>query len=222
MTETTAVLIAALGASALTAIATFGLETWRAHNQRRRDQDAALSDACVSLLGATMRLVFRARAMRDTMISRSGLSESLDILLHNRRPTDSMQLTDWLLIDLAPALDAQSEIWTLGGETLIESAATLVSASTAVVTKAGTLSEEQQRQMKGLGTRLLPLKNDDEVEAAFTAAVSELGKVRRQFALLVRRELQIDDVDALARGLDAFGEKQEKESRDVSSGAEPN
>jgi len=112
MTQTVAVLIAALGSSALTGLASLGVTWYRDWRQGKSDDNAALHAAIMGILSRSMAVAFRAQSMGQMMKIRSGLMEGVDIALHHRKPVDGLELHDWLAQDVVPLNAALGEIWT--------------------------------------------------------------------------------------------------------------
>jgi hypothetical protein len=112
MTPAEIALVAAFGSSALTGAASLGV-IWVQEWRRRKAADrAALRSALTELLSRSMAVAMRARTMGETMKSRSGLKEGLDITLHHRKPVDPLELHDWIAQDLVPLNTALCELWT--------------------------------------------------------------------------------------------------------------
>src|SRR6266511_104052 len=98
--------IAALGASSLTLLGTWGLyqlQHWQAKRTAERQERHA---AYQEVLNRSITFAFRARTLGDAMRFRSGLSEGLSVLLRLRRTLDSLELYDWIDRDLRPLGDA--------------------------------------------------------------------------------------------------------------------
>jgi uncharacterized membrane protein YccC len=103
---TWAVVVAALGASALTGLVTFGLDWWRSWRAAREARQAALRQACERLITAANMFAHRAAVLQQTAVLRSGFSESLDIVLRHRKPIEVQNLADYLLGDLEAIVQA--------------------------------------------------------------------------------------------------------------------
>lgn len=91
-----AVVAAALGASLLTSLGAWWLESRRTPAAQRESRRAALVEACVQLFGGAFRLSHSANSTHETLIQRSGLSDRVDVLLHQRKPLDYLELGDCL------------------------------------------------------------------------------------------------------------------------------
>jgi hypothetical protein len=104
--------IAALGASFLTGLASLGVVAFQEWRRRVAKDREALQAAVSELLSRSLQLAMRAQAMRVTMKVRSGLKEGFDVAMRHRKPVDPLQLHDWLAQDWAPLNSALSEIWT--------------------------------------------------------------------------------------------------------------
>jgi hypothetical protein len=103
--------VAALGASFLTALASLGVVAFQEWRRRKARDREVLQAAVNELLSRSLQLAFRADTMRATMKLRSGLKEGLDVVMRNRKPVDSFELHDWMAQDWAPLNSALSQIW---------------------------------------------------------------------------------------------------------------
>jgi hypothetical protein len=112
MTPAELTLAAALGSSALTGAVSFGVFWLQDRRQRKAADKAALHKAMSDLLSRSLAVAMRARAMGETMKSRSGLTEGVDVALRQRKPVDQLELHDWMAQDVAPLNEALTEIWT--------------------------------------------------------------------------------------------------------------
>jgi hypothetical protein len=112
MTPVELTLAASLGSSALTGAVSFGV-LWLQGRRRQKAADrAALHRAYAGLLSRSLAVAMRARAMGETMRSRSGITEGVDVTLRQRKPVDLFELHDWVASDLAPLNEALTELWT--------------------------------------------------------------------------------------------------------------
>lgn len=205
MNEAWAVVVAALGASALTIIGTFWLERWRLVRTDKEAQKDRLREACVQMGSHALALALRANALYLTAILRSGIGEGLDIVLYHRKPLDPMDLADWLSADLEPMLEAQSIIEVTGDEGLVRAAADLIVAAMAVLEKASSATPGIQpgatvwRRIVHRFRALTPLRRDPEVEKTIQRAVRDLGQQLRRFARSTRARLGVNDPDVVIR-----------------------
>ncbi len=207
MNEAWAVVTAALGASLLTTVGTYWIEHWRAARAERRTEQDRLRQACGQLDAGASAFVLRCTALYQTTILRSGITEGLDIALHHRKPTDPMELADWLGKDLGPMLAAQSVIKLSGNEELMRSAADVVLAAMEVLGKASEVAgrRELDPSERGGGTvgrwlrGLVPLHSDPAVEAAIQEATRLLGRQMCRFARVTREHLGVNDPEAVIR-----------------------
>jgi hypothetical protein len=206
-----AVVAAALGSSALTLGGTFWLERWRSAKSDRAAATEQLSSACVQLTSHALTVALRARSLYETGLVRSGLSEGIDVLLHVRKPLDPMELTDWLLTDFRPVLEAQAVIESAGDQVVIRAAADVVVAAVTVLEAATTFAAVGQQRVGAHGgsgwweafKRLRPLHRDPDIERRTETAVRALGQEVRLFAKAVRERVGVGDAGAV---VDAFPE----------------
>lgn len=204
---TVAVVVAALGASALTSLGTLGIDALRARRSAKQDRLGALVLACDQVISSALKLALRSESLRKTMFVRSGLTEGIDIALHHRKPIDPMELGDWLMIDLGPMLDAQSRIWVYGNRDLIQGAAAVIEAAREVLAKSTSIASltalneaaaSGHRFTAALG-RLKSLPRDEESEGERQRAVTELGRTCRKFGGIMRTELKTADSEGIIR-----------------------
>jgi hypothetical protein len=66
--------------------------------------------------------------MGETMKIRSGLGEGVDIVTHQRKPFDPLEMHDWMAQHMAPLNAAWSAIWAGGDQELVRRANALLSA----------------------------------------------------------------------------------------------
>ena len=110
--STEAPIIAALGASSLTALASLGVVWFQDARRGRASGRDALRTAVLDLLTRSMTVATRAHSLGEMMKVRSGLIEGLDVAMHHRKPVDHLELHDWMAQDVAPLNEALSVLWT--------------------------------------------------------------------------------------------------------------
>jgi hypothetical protein len=127
---------AALGSSLLTGGLGFGGLWWQ---QRHRDQVAdrvEKGESYHQMVAQSLPFTIRASALRITMRTRSGLGEGVDVFLRLRRPSDPMELHDWLAQGFEPINLAWSKIQMIGSAEAVAAANKLLDACADVVTVA--------------------------------------------------------------------------------------
>jgi len=198
MTSAEVALIAALGASFLTGLASLGV-VWVREWRRSKAQDrAALHAAVLELLSRSMGVAFRARTMGDAMKTRSGLGEGLDVTLRLRKPLDHMEFHDWLAEDIMPLQAALNRIWTRWDQEGIRLANDVVTKSMDLLGVSTALqptrSGGERLRKWAVGERWTP-----EMLAAHDRAMKDLAHARKQLADYARRKLRLPDVDLFAQ-----------------------
>jgi hypothetical protein len=180
--------IAALGASVLTAGASLGVVALRERLRRKTADRDILIAGVTEMLSRSMAISFRAHAMGDAMKTRSGLGEGVDVLMHQRKPLDPLEIHDWIAQDMAPLTTAWSVIWARGDQELIrlanqllDSCAGLMAASTARM-PADTHGARFRRNVAG--ERWTP-----EMRAEVDQKMKELAHNREQLAQYARTML---------------------------------
>ncbi|MGH3277150.1 MAG: hypothetical protein ACRDNZ_22830 [Streptosporangiaceae bacterium] len=72
--------------------------------------------------------MMKAQAMGQTMKVRSGLGEGLGVATRLRKPSDPMELHDWIAQEMTPLNEAWSVIWLRGDQETIQLANALLDA----------------------------------------------------------------------------------------------
>ncbi|HET9081114.1 MAG TPA: hypothetical protein VFO01_11460 [Trebonia sp.] len=183
----------ALGASLLTGLASLGVMWLQQWLQGRASDRAALAASARELLSRSLAVAMRARVMGDTMKSRSGLKEGLDVTLRQRKPVDPLELHDWMARDLAPLNAALSEIWTRDNQEgvrlandVVNKCAVLLSASTARQQADGW----KRARVWAAGEQWTP-----EMTKAYDSAMRELARARKDYADHARARFGLDAVE---------------------------
>lgn len=206
------VVAAALGSAFLTTAGTFALDARRARRAAKMNQESDLKTACVQIISSAQKLSHRAGALHETMITRSGLGEGINVTLGLRKPADQLELIDYLMLDMGPMLAAQAVVWLAGDEKLITAASDVVLCAGDVVAKSTTLPEDRRPVEEGSGLDRLkvqvrglrPVPRDPEVEAMRNSALRELGRTCWIFGQVMRARLGVSDVGALLRAFPGF------------------
>lgn len=206
MNEAWAVVAAALGSAVLTISGTFWLERYRLGRGAKAAEDDRLRAACVLMATHALLFALRADILYRTAMIRSGIREGPDIALYRRKPIDPMGVSDWLRVDLEPMIEAQSLIQMMAGEDLIHAASDLVNRAAEILGKASrTTSSPPGRDSPGwwmIADRLkvlAPLSRNLEAEREIQQAIRELGQKLREFSVLTRQRLGVNDPDAVIR-----------------------
>jgi hypothetical protein len=186
--------VAALGASALTAVASLGvvaLQEWL--RGRRADRDELVA-AVVAMLSRSMSVMTRSQAMSQQMRLRSGLGEGADVTLRLRKPTDILELHDWLAIDMAPLNEAWSVIWAHGDQETIRLANALLGKCgdlLGAATSRGPADSAVARLRRwASGEKWTP-----ELQADLDRAVKDVANAREGLAQYTRRHVGLPAVE---------------------------
>jgi hypothetical protein len=204
-----AVVAASVSASVFSFAGAFWLDAKHAKRQAQIAKGVELKSACARIISGALRVSHKSSALGITMVTRSGLSEGLSVLLRIRRAVDPLELNDYLFSELAPILDAQSVVWLSEGSdaALIRSAGDVVLAVADVIEKSTALPKDRQLDPKAsrldqvlLVLRgLTPLKLTSEDEAARQASVKRLGLACARFGELMREKLAMEDIGAILK-----------------------
>jgi hypothetical protein len=230
MSDTWAVVAAALGSAFLTTLGAFGLDWIRSRRSRKLAKRKELKDACVLILAGANKVTLKSAAMRTNMFARSGLVESLDIVLHHRKPPDVLEINDYVFSDLGPVLDAQATIWLTGDEALIRGAGDVVLAISEVVEKSSSIPKDRKFDPKFsvVGKvvwrlkSLVPLAPDEQSEKSRLHSVKSLSRQCAIFGQLLRERIGTPDVEAILRsfpGLSGFEQAEPADEVDEASGS---
>ena len=186
--------IAALGASALTGLASLGVVAFQERRRRIAADRVALHAAIIEMLSRSMAVTLRGMAVGAMMKKRSGLGEALDITLHHSKPLDALEFHDWLAKDWAPLNAALSEIWTRWDQEGVRlandvagKAADLLGVSTALQPAR---SGWERARIWAAGERWT-----SQMLADNERATEELADSRKRFADYARRRLKLPAID---------------------------
>lgn len=186
------IVVAGLGAALVTAL--FGLALFWL--QGRRESRAALwqarRSAYAKLLARTGVLVHTGGALRIIAEAESDRLSRLETMLHIRKPTDALGLSEFMHHQMDLLYEAWGEVWTCGTPEAIRLGNLAVDAGTEVV---GVAMETEARRPR-------PSKDADESSSLEPASrwqekVHALAEARRDFACLAREELGVDMAEIL-------------------------
>jgi hypothetical protein len=177
--------VAALGAGLLTGGLGFGTIWWQQQKRDQGDAAAGKSDAYHQLISQSLSFMIRARALRNTMGSHSGLNERIDLALRLRRPIDPMELHDWLAQGYEPMNQAWSKVEVIGSPDAVDIATQLLDACADYVGMATELGTARGR----VATYLRGLEWTSEQEDALDATGRRVNEHRRAFIKVARKEL---------------------------------
>jgi hypothetical protein len=175
------ILIAALGASALTGLVGFGLSWLQTRREAKTVRWQSRRSAYSRLLAATAMVVHDADTLHLMMQSRSGIGEGVDVVLHYRKPIEAVDLHELVHPTMTALHEALADVWTVGTPQAVRFANVAADGS-AEVMRAATESGQARSE---LGTRLRGVKWTDEQLASWRAAQHALASARAKFANLV-------------------------------------
>jgi hypothetical protein len=204
MTETWAVVAAALGSSGLTGFSALGLDWWKGRRATHSERQSSLRSACERLISSAMMLTYRAGMIQQQAVIRSGLGDSIDVLLHQRKPLDFLELSEQMFPQWEEIMAAQATIWSFGDQEVIHGANRVIGRAGDVV-GLSTLPPEPSSdeslaaKAKARVQSLRPIKLDAEVSGKRDDALRLLGDECRAFAEIVRDRLGVPDPQAIIR-----------------------
>jgi hypothetical protein len=175
----------ALAGSFLVAATALGVVFIQNGASRLGERDTARRGAYARLLAVTAVIVDTASVLRLTVELRSGLKEGLDVAMHHRKPVDPLELHNQLRRDKEPLYQAWSEVWVVGTQEAIAAGNDLV-AKAGEIMGAATGSGQART---GLIRYLRGEKWSQEQLDEWNEQIRELGILRREFAVMARREL---------------------------------
>jgi hypothetical protein len=185
--------IPALGASFLIVLGTWGLNQFQ-HRQakgaaERQEQHGAYQE----VLNRSRTIATRARTLGDAMRFRSGLNESLSVLLRLRRVLDSLELYDWMDKDLRPLGDAWLRVWVVGTQQAIDAADRVVIACFDMISAA---TAHPDRSLIARAYRALAGEVWTQKQLAnFDDARDRLDKEQAAFVKIIRKEMGKEAVE---------------------------
>ncbi len=161
--------VAALGASLLTGLFTWGVGWWI---ERRRDRAADRREQTLAyhqLISRSLTFCGRAEALRGLIDS--ALNESDAVRASLGRPFGQLDVHDWLEKDYLPINDAYSKVQMIGSPEAVDEAAQLLDACADLLGLVTALHGAEQHILKAASTRLVEAR-----EAFIRVAREELGK----------------------------------------------
>ncbi len=177
--------VAALGASLLTIIGTFGLQAYRDGGAKQDQRRLERRDAYAQLLATSMTVAYLGGVHHLAMQLRSGLGEGIDIALRIRRPLDPFELGELNLRYLQPLNEAWAHIWAIGSPDAVKAGNSVVDKCAAYF---GVVSELGKART-GPWARFRSSKWTPEQVRKQEAALRELAVARKELAEVTRREL---------------------------------
>ena len=122
------------------------------------------------------------------MKTRSGLKEGVDVTFGFRKPSDPLELHDWLSKDFDPINEAWSKIQMIGTAESVDSATQLLDACgdlIGIATTPGAGRGKVATTVKGIAWTA-------DQEEALQAALKRLTRCRESFVKVARKELRKD------------------------------
>ena len=177
--------VAALGASLLTGFFGFGGIWWQQHQLNKAAETQEKSLVYHQLISRSLSFAFRATTLRNAMKIRSGLKEGVDVTFGYRKPSDPLELHDWLSSDFDPINEAWSKIQMIGTAESVDSATELLDACgdlIAIATTPGAGRGKVSTAFKGIAWTA-------EQEEALQAAIKRVTRCRESFIKIARRDL---------------------------------
>lgn len=184
-TDVWATVVAALGASFLTILGSFGLFQWQRWRDSRASTRASKEAAYSELHARAWAVARRVGTLGLAKQFRSGIAEGVAVSLGQRKALDVFQLHEWLEADFRPLADAYSRVCLVGSQEAIEIANKLLSACSDLIGTATATDSQQSpivRFIKGERPTVEQVK-------AFEAAQTRLFKELEALVAVARREV---------------------------------
>jgi hypothetical protein len=182
--------IAALGASLLTGFFGFGGIWSQQHRLSKAAETQEKSLVYHQLISRSLSFAIRAATLRNVMKTRSGPKEGVDVTFGYRKPSDPLELHDWLSKDFDPINDAWYKIQIIGTAESVDSATELLDACgdfIGIATTSGAGRGKVATAVKGIAWTT-------EQEDALQAAIKRVTGCRESFIKIARKELGKDVV----------------------------
>jgi hypothetical protein len=179
--------VAALGASFLTAIAAIGVEPVRRHYEEQGQLKRERLEAYAQMISASAGFITVATTVREARKLSTGPRAAVRI-------DNALGFMKDFNADVAPVWNAWSAVWLHGSQEAIEAANRLVDAMQPVIG----LANVKGAARSGLLNLVLGEKWTDDQEKSFHEALAKIGKARIAFTAVSRRETGRDIVNLLA------------------------
>lgn len=187
MSNVWAVVIAALGASAITGLASFGVASWSSRQAAKAVLEAQKREAYLGVMTSSVRVMSRAWSLSLAMTVRSGVGEGVDIALYHRKPLDPLDLHTWFSQDFDALHDSAGRVWLHGSQEASQLTDDILLQCASLLELATSLPPH-----RSWIDRLRRIRRDSEFEQRWLGEVRTLGKLRAQLATQARRELGCD------------------------------
>lgn len=151
--NTWAPVVAALGASLLTGLFTWGANWWV---ERRRDRTAERREKTLAyqqLISRSLTFCGRTEALRKLIDS--ALNENDAVRASLGRPFGQLDVYDWLEKDYVPINDAWSKIRVIGSPEAVDEATQLLDACAELLDLATSSGDVDQQVLNDAGTRVI-------------------------------------------------------------------
>jgi hypothetical protein len=193
---------------AVTASASFVTVRWQLRRTARNAKAADRAQVYGDVISGGLAVATRADALHQAMRLRSGLKEGFDVTLGLRRPSDPLELHDWLAQDFGRLTRAWAQVELIdspavqqAANELVDALAELIKASTEMGTGRSMISEA----IRGMAWT-------KEQEKGLTKARAAAMAKRRAFIAAARADLQALEASALADSLARIGAHESAEA----------
>jgi hypothetical protein len=176
--------VAALGASLLTSLGSWGLENWRLWANDRRNAARDRRSAYVALVVAANGVLMLGQTLRALLKAQSGLTVSLAETLRLSHHMDFGALAWRMADEVRPVLSAQADVLSCGTPRAVVVATELVSAASAYL-QAATAMTTTQRLSMGV-VRWKPTRGQ---ETELTSRLEAVREATVAFVAMMRDEL---------------------------------
>lgn len=185
MSQDWAVVVAALGSSALTILGSFWLLS---HQHKLEQKDAnkqSKTVAYASLLSLSSRFITRMHQLLEAKRVRSGLLHAILFISYHYEPFDIKDIYDWIKPDLDAFGESISTIKLIGSLESMEKANKLVEIAWKIMAEVENLENIE----KSFRSKWIEMKWTKEAQNHFVELIKEFGDSRQEFINLARKEL---------------------------------
>jgi hypothetical protein len=176
--------VAALGASLLTIMGSFGLTHHRQKLRERAAREEGRSAAYRDLHGRSLDIMMRVRAVGEVMRLRSSRGEPRDIPLRGAEPVDLFKILEWIVPAFQPFSDAWSRVCAVGSQPGIDAGRSLVLAVYNLMSTAVSPASERGWLLEFLDGKPWT----DLQRKTYEEAIDSINKERAELINVMRRE----------------------------------
>jgi hypothetical protein len=212
-----AILGSACVGGAVTGSASFVTVRWQLRRTARNTNAAARAQVYGDVISGALAVATRADALHQAMRTRSGLKEGFDVTLGLRRPSDPLELHDWLAQDFGPLSRAWAQVELIDSPRVQQTASELVDALAELIKAATEMGTGRSMISEAIRGMAWTKEQEQELTKARDTAMAK----RRAFIAAARADLQALEASALADSLARIGAHEPVEASRLGGGEAP-